>query len=78
MTLSAEFPEFDGANDSEKDSKARAYVKRLIYDTCSPKDLSLKLEDFFRWSWSDDIRRFSDEFCFKFTVPSKDRTVVFQ
>ena len=50
MTLSAEFPEFDGANDSEKDSKARAYVKRLIYDTCSPKDLSIKLEDFFRWS----------------------------
>ena len=76
-TLSAKFPEFDGANDVEKDSKARAYVKRLIYDTCTAKDLSVKSDDFFRWS-PDDIRRFSDEFCFKFGVPSQYRTVVIQ
>ena len=76
-TLPAEFPEFYGANDHEKDSKARAYVKRLIYYTCSAKDLSVKSDDFFRWS-PDDIRRFSDEFCFKCSVPSKYRNVVIQ
>ena len=76
-TFPAEFPEFDGTNYGEKDSKARVYVKRLIYDTCSAKDLSVKSDDFFRWS-PNDIKRFSDEFCFKFSVPSKYRTVVIQ
>lgn len=75
--LSANFPEFDGANDGEKDSKARAYVKRLISDTCSSKDLTVKSEDFLRWS-PEDIRRFLDEFCFKFSIPSKFKSVVFQ
>ena len=57
-TLSAEFPEFDGANDGEMDSKARAYAKRLIYDTFS--DLIVTPDDFFRWS--PDIRRFWTSF----------------
>ena len=76
-TLSAEFPEFDGANDGEKDSKSRAYVKRLLYDTFSAKDLSVTVDDFCRWS-PDDFRRFSDEFFFRFSVPSKYTTEVIQ
>ena len=64
-------------SDGEKDSKARACVKRLISDTCSSKDLTVKSEDFLRWP-PEDIRRFLVEFCFKFSIPTKFKSVVFQ
>lgn len=67
--LTAEFPEFDGATDSEKDSKARAYVKRCKFHVSQHKEINLRAVDFNRWS-SSDIRRFVDELCFKYCIPN--------